>query len=130
MTPIVFDLIEKTRNPLNGGHPGTKWAAAARSAERKRHRRKARESTQGALRLARLHPADVIPCVVTLTRFSAGTMDTDGLAASQKGIRDGIADALGVNDGGPMVSWEYEQALCPKLVFGVRVSIERRSEGR
>lgn len=126
MKPIVFDLIVRTRNPLNGGHPGTKWATAARSAERKRHRQKARESTRGALCLARLHAADVIPCVVTLTRYSAGKMDTDGLAASQKGIRDGIADALGVNDGGPFVEWQYEQASCPKGVFGVRVRIDKR----
>ncbi len=126
MTPIVFDLPLRTTNPLNGGMSGTRWEAIQRSRTRAEHRLVARMRTTAALRQSGQHPADVIPCVVTLTRFSAGHMDTDGLAASLKGIRDGIADALGVNDGGPMVDWVPAQAKCPRGVFGVRVCIEKR----
>jgi hypothetical protein len=36
---------------------------------------------------------------VTLTRVSAGTLDDDAAAASCKSLRDGIADALGFDDG-------------------------------
>ncbi len=61
---------------------------------------------------------------VTMTRVSAGTMDDDGLRAALKGIRDGIAIRLGVNDGGPLVRWEYAQEKGPIGKHLVRVRVE------
>lgn len=49
------------------------------------------------------------PCAVSLTREAPRAMDGDGLQASFKAIRDGVADALGVNDNDPRVSWQYAQ---------------------
>lgn len=50
---------------------------------------------------------------VTLTRYGARELDTDNLAAAMKGIRDGVAARLRVDDGSPLVAWHYKQATCP-----------------
>jgi hypothetical protein len=41
----------------------------------------------------------VPPLVVTITRYGPRVMDDDGLAASLKHYRDGVADALCIDDG-------------------------------
>jgi len=128
--PVVFVVGCKTTNPLNGGIGATKQILAIRSRTRAMQRKSAHDCTVAALHGARLHPADLLPCVVTLTRMSAGTMDTDGLAASQKGIRDGIADALGVNDGGRFIEWRYAQRKAKPKTFGVEVRLERRGDAQ
>lgn len=127
---ITFVVGVKTTNPLNGGIGATKQILAIRSRTRATQRKSAKDCTTGALHANRVHPADLLPCVVTLTRMSAGTMDTDGLAASQKGVRDGIADALGVNDGGRFIEWVYRQARAPRKTFGVEVRLERRCDAK
>jgi len=50
------------------------------------------------------------PCTITLTRIGVRLLDSDNLASAFKHVRDGIADALGVDDGpeGP-ITWRYEQ---------------------
>lgn len=52
------------------------------------------------------HP---LPCVVTIVRVGKRFLDTDNLANAGKGLRDGIADRLGVDDADPRVTWKYEQ---------------------
>ncbi len=49
------------------------------------------------------------PCIVTLTRLAPRRLDDDNLASALKGVRDGIADALRVDDGDPRVVWRYAQ---------------------
>jgi hypothetical protein len=49
------------------------------------------------------------PYEVTITRIGPKAMDSDGLAASAKGVRDGVQDALQIDDGSPLVSWIYRQ---------------------
>lgn len=65
-----------------------------------------------------------LPCVVTLTRLSFGKLDTDNLQGATKGVRDGVADALGVADNHPDIEWRYAQEKCKRGAFGVRVQIE------
>jgi hypothetical protein len=43
----------------------------------------------------------LLPCVITLTRVAPQRMDSDGVVASMKAVRDGVADALGVGRGKP-----------------------------
>lgn len=74
---------------------------------------------------AMLTPAGIsLPCVVTLTRLSAGELDSDNLMGAGKGIRDGIADKLGINDNDPLCQWRYAQERCARGEFGIRVEIE------
>ncbi len=51
-----------------------------------------------------------LPCVVTITRIAAGTLDAhDNLPSALKHVVDGIADALGVADNDARVTWRYAQ---------------------
>ena len=56
--------------------------------------------------------------VVTIRRQapSAG-LDDDNLRSSAKAVRDGIADALGINDRDPRVRWVYCQGRGPYAVM-------------
>lgn len=123
MSELAVTLPLRTTNPLNGGMAFSKVAVIARSRDRAAHRGCARVLVLAKMRELRLSPLELVPCVVKLTRVSAGKMDDDGLAASCKGIRDGIADALQVDDGGPFVRFVYEQRKGPKKRYAVEVQI-------
>ena len=43
------------------------------------------------------------------------------LIGSLKAVRDGVADALSLDDGDPRLTWEYRQETGP---FGVRIYLE------
>lgn len=74
-----------------------------------------------------LFGADPRPCIVTMVRLSPGMLDDDNLQGALKGIRDGIADAIGVDDRVPTIEWRYGQAKCKRGQFGVFVKIESNS---
>lgn len=61
--------------------------------------------------------------VVTLTRVAPRELDSDNLASAMKGIRDGIAARLGVDDGSKLVEWRYAQEVGPAAV---RVAVDAR----
>lgn len=84
-------------------------------------RAKRMKSHRTAARL--MVPAHPLPCVVTLTRLSAGTLDDDNLRSALKGVRDGVADRLGVDDGVDSVEWRYEQGKVSRGTSAVRVEI-------
>lgn len=72
------------------------------------------------------------PLDILIVRIGPGTMDSDNLAISGKNLRDGIADALGIDDGSPLLTWRYEQekpAKGAKHRYGVRVVIRERTRG-
>lgn len=65
------------------------------------------------------------PCTVTLTRLSSGRveLDTDNLGTSLKHVRDGVADALGMDDSAKSpITWAYGQETRAKE-YGVRIEI-------
>lgn len=77
--------------------------------------------------------------LVILTRYAPSSgLDGDNLQSSLKATRDGVADALGVDDGDVRIAWQYEQAdgrkvpkdsaLRASLVrgYGVRIQVLRR----
>ncbi len=59
--------------------------------------------------------------LITITRQGRRYMDTDNLASSAKHIRDGVADALDIDDGDARLHWKYWQ-VCP-LPYGVHVEM-------
>ena len=112
----------RTPNPLNGSH--AHWAGKARIRKTQR--------TCAALLAAQLGPVRFIrgldrwvpwKAVVTITRIapSRGLDPHDGLGAALKGVIDGVADALGVDDRDPRVTWRLEQERGP---WGVRIRVE------
>lgn len=105
---IAFTMTGlRTPNPLNGSHQH--WATKARI--RKLHRKVATVHT-----LAARPPK--LPLVITVTRVapSEGLDPHDGLGAALKGVIDGIADALGVDDRDERLTWRLEQRKGPWAV--------------
>lgn len=114
-----------TKNPLNGSQGRSRGAALGRARRRKKERHTARLCAIAAY-VGPLQPYGTWMPVVTLSRLYASDrwkMDHDGLQAALKGIRDGIADALGVDDGSAAVTWKYDQKKCKRGEFGVEVQI-------
>lgn len=72
---------------------------------------------------AMLVPRHVLPCVVTMTRLSPGTLDDDNMQGAMKAVRDGIADKLGVKDNDKRIHWRYDQRRCKAGEYGVEVTI-------
>ena len=61
---------------------------------------------------------------ITLTRIAPRAMDSDNLARAIKHVRDGVADALRVDDGDPRLEWRYSQERGGAKEYAVRVEIE------
>lgn len=64
-----------------------------------------------------------LPAEITLTRITphARGFDSDNVASSLKAVRDGVADAYGVDDGSPLYTWKYWQERGKD--YGVRIEI-------
>jgi hypothetical protein len=128
---IKFDIPLQTKNPLNGPQGRTRAAMFGKAARRKKERNTAKLCTLSAIRsqLEYWPLNDLImrvrgkPYTCTISRLSAGELDGDGLQASLKSIRDGIADACGVNDNDPRVVWAYSQRKVKRGTYGVEVEI-------
>lgn len=95
------------RNPLNGGGLSTsRGARMASNARRKAERAKgvmlAFELTSHWYSSETLESGRM--CVV-LTRVSPKPFDDDNNAAALKSVRDGMAEAFGINDADPRVTW-------------------------
>lgn len=65
-----------------------------------------------------------VPLTITLTRIAPGRLDDDNLRGSQKHIRDGIADALDVDDRTHLITWCYAERRGGPQEYGVHVRIE------
>ena len=65
-----------------------------------------------------------LPMTITMKRIGPKRMDDDNLARSLKAVRDGIADALGADDGDPRLTWRYEQDSQGFAEYSVIVFIE------
>lgn len=63
------------------------------------------------------------PLVVTIVRIAPTRLDSDNLVGSAKHVRDGVADALGIDDRDLRVTWHVEQRRGGVRVYGVEVTI-------
>lgn len=66
------------------------------------------------------------PCEVTLARISPRQLDDDNLRGALKAVRDGVADALGVDDRDPRVTWRYVQFKGEPRTHEVAITIRPR----
>jgi hypothetical protein len=129
MIGLLVVLPLRTKNPLNMQWGNSRVAAIMRTARRRDERKITRALVAAALNRRGLGGLELVPCVVTLTRVSAGKMDDDGIAASCKGIRDGIADALGIDDGDrKRLRFAYDQRKGPRGFHAVEALLERRTD--
>lgn len=134
MNPIEFELpvrIESLnvlkRNPRNVGSLNRLRFALRRKVKMQRH-----AATLMLLSMAspgvrrQLLAAERV--VVTLTRIAPGTLDReDNLTAGFKAVRDGLADALKLNDRDSRLRWVYEQQHGGPKVYSARVCLEAMS---
>ena len=103
---------------VSGMNTREHWAVRKRRAAE--HRSVAKMALTGPLR-EEPHP---LPLQVTLTRYAPRPLDGDNLQASLKHVRDGVADALGVDDRTALVEWVYRQQRGAPREYGVAVTIE------
>lgn len=124
-TVIVFDVHVRLVSVANLREH---WAT--RAARNKRHRGDAYRATAyelASLRTWARTPDTARPMTITITRIAPRKLDSDNLASSAKAVRDGIADALGIDDGSELVTWRYEQTKRLPREYGCQVRIEQRA---
>lgn len=123
MTPIEFEVPIRTVPGLNA-----REHYMARSTRVKRERTQVTAFMRNQLRCMSRRCASVVslPALVTLTRVGPREVDSDNLVGACKGIRDGVAAFLGVDDGSDWVTWVYAQE---RGEWAVRVRIEDAREG-
>jgi len=141
---LVATIPLRTPNPLNGSHQH--WTVKAQL--RKTQRRttylvmSGLLSAEGVTRVTTPREREDAPgsrfafrmvsqaVRVTLTRVAPSSgLDDDGLLASLKSVRDGIADALGVDDRDPRVTWAYDQRRGKPKEWAVEVRIYSQQNG-
>jgi hypothetical protein len=121
MAPIAFELALRTVSEANRHEH---WRVRQKRAKAHRHAAWAAMSLAPKVTLER-------PLRVTLTRVGPRDLDSDNLPVSMKHVRDGIADALGIDDRDPRVSWHYAQARGPSPKhYAVRVVIAEETLAR
>lgn len=95
------------------------WRARAKRAQQQRGIARMMLVTRG-LR------SSTAPLTVTLTRIAPSSgLDDDNLRGALKACRDGVADALGVDDRDARVTWRYDQR---RGAWGVEVCVESRAK--
>jgi len=102
----------------------THWGKRARRAK------KQRQAARLLVRAAR--PALPVSgaIAITLTRIAPRVLDTDNLASGLKAVRDGVADALRLDDGSSRLTWRYAQEKGKPREYAVRVEIQAVPAGR
>jgi hypothetical protein len=107
---IRLSIPIKTTTTMNSR---AHWAVKAKAAKR--------EHTAVAAAWAKERP-EIRPILrITLTRVGPRQMDSDQVVTSLKGIRDGVAKKLRIDDGSPLVDWVYRQQHGE---YEVRVEVE------
>lgn len=109
--------------------------ANARGHWSKKYKRGAAQRNAAALTLRPQVQGMTGPWWILITRVAPRRLDSDNLQTSAKAIRDGIAEALGINDGDDSAAtWVYDQRKAemrePWTIgggYGVEICIESRA---
>jgi hypothetical protein len=123
VTMQVLIPIRTWSEPNLRGH----WAKRARRA------RGQREAARILVRAALAASAGKPPLegnlrlAIRLTRVAMRQMDSDNLAAGLKAVRDGVSDALQMNDGDRRLDWQYAQQKGKRGEYAVLVTIQEES---
>ncbi len=127
MTPIVVYLpLRLVSEANNRDH----WAK--RSARAKIQRNATRMVVAARFAREGIVPLKAISAWgfdVLITRIGKRILDTDNLARSAKACRDGIADAMRIDDADPRVTWCYSQSTT-KGRYEVRIEIRARESAK
>lgn len=94
-----------------------------RASRARRQRATAKLLMQAALRESRSNPLCYFPLSVVITRIAPRALDCDNLAGAAKSVRDGVADALGIDDRDPRVKWAVAQRRGGKGEYGAEITL-------
>ncbi len=123
-TPTILAIeIELPIRIYSEANISRHWAARARRT------RQQREATKLLIQseFNKLNwPTDIHEIVVTLTRVAPREFDRDNLLRGFKAVRDGVADALGIDDGSQRFRWFYRQVCGKPKEYKAIVRIEHR----
>lgn len=97
------------------------WAVTAR---RIKEQRGVAKLTMQSLLAPDEMPGSWTKTVIRLTRIAPCKLDSGNLEVSFKGVQDGIADAIGFDDGDARLTWQYAQERGEPKQYAVRVEIE------
>ena len=125
MIAVVAMVRVKTISAANRERGTTMGARMAQAAKHAAQKHSAWAVVVAALRQAGVQPSDLLPVVVTLTRVSVGRLDDDNLRGALKHVRDGVAKALGVDDGSRFIRFRYAQRKGKRGDFGTEARIEK-----
>lgn len=95
---------------------------------------KQRDETRKAVAMHLLACPVEPPYYVTITRIAPRRLDSDNAQAAAKYVRDGIAKAVGVDDGSDLYRWDYPQRKPTRAEkalsggHGVEIRIETRAQ--
>jgi hypothetical protein len=91
-----------------------------------RHTRRANQRQLAGLVLTGVIQCEGLcpPIEVLLTRLAPRALDSDNVVSAMKAIRDGIADAMKLDDGDKRIAWQYAQRATPE--YGVEVVFRKR----
>jgi hypothetical protein len=64
-----------------------------------------------------------LPCTVRFLRIGPKRLDKDNLSGCFKHLQDEVARMLGVDDGGNLVTWEYDQCAIGERSYNVKVQV-------
>jgi hypothetical protein len=120
MQPLEFTFPLRTKTGLNAREH---FAVRAKRVKLERLATRAAflaAMNSGARNLLIAH-AEEHGAQITLTRIGPRRVDDDGVVGGCKGVRDEIADCLGLDDGDERLRWRYG---CERGAFAVRVRIE------
>jgi crossover junction endodeoxyribonuclease RusA len=91
--------------------------------KRARRAKKQREAARLLVRAARFALPKSGNVRIMLTRIAPRALDSDNLASGLKAMRDGVADALGIDDGSGRIEWRCAQERGRPGEYAVRVQI-------
>lgn len=125
----IFPILAKTISEANRSRVASVRGRIIQAARARAQRKQALLVTRAGLAKGVSWPRDVQAIAVRLTRHAPSDgLDDDNLRSAFKAIRDGIADALRIDDGDRRIAFEYAQRRAPKGVYFVLVEIRALAE--
>lgn len=100
------------------------WASGAKRAQEQRGITRLSMQSRGAWDLAATSLLARHTLRVTLGRIAPRRLDSDNLQRGLKAVRDGVADAMGIDDGDARVEWVYDQCQGAAKEYGCSIRIE------
>lgn len=73
--------------------------------------------------LTHLAAPPVPPLTIVLTRVAPRSLDGDNLQSGFKATRDSVADWLGIDDGSPLLDWQYCQRKGDPKTYSVEIEV-------